>query len=130
MRSKCGSSPSRLTSYIPAGSVCSPTLKANGICALILVPGNCAEAVATAPTVKMDKAKTVLRILARKLFSPFMGQRSKRIAFRFIRREPSPAASPFNEELLTQFIVTQRRFLLLRGLALVQWAFHSGSRLK
>src|SRR5882762_9273480 len=109
MQSKYGSFPIRRNSYRPAGSVFSPTIKSNGICALVLVPGNCADAVATVPIVKMDRAKIVLRIFNRMTISPFVGQRSKRIAFRFIRREPSPAASPFNEELLRQFIVTQRK---------------------
>src|SRR5258705_10392920 len=118
MQSTYGSFPIRLNSYRPAGSVCSPTIKSNGICALVLVPGNCAEAVATAPTVKMVKAKTALRIFPRMIISPVVGQRSKRIAFRFIgkgasHRRPS---SPFNDELLRQFIVTAKRFLLLRGL--------------
>src|SRR5882724_5845489 len=110
MRSKYGSSPSRLTSYIPAGSVCSPTIKSNGICALVLVPGSCAEAVATATTVRMDRAKIVLRSFPRKLFLPlWVSDRSKSPSGLFEGSQSSPAASPFNEELLRQFIVTQRK---------------------
>jgi hypothetical protein len=84
-------------------------IKANGICPLIPVPGNCAEAVATAPTVKMDKAKTVLRILARKLFLPlWVSDRRESPSGVFKGSQPAPVASPFNEELTKQFIVTQR----------------------
>src|SRR6266404_5123035 len=131
MQSTYGSFPIRRNSYRPAGSVFSPTIKSNGICALVLVPGNCAEAVATAPTAKMDRAKIVLRIFNRMTISPlWVSDRSESPSGLFVGSQPSPAASPLNEELLRQFIVTAKRFLLLRGLGPLQRTFQSGSRLK
>src|SRR6266404_174383 len=131
MQSTYGSFPIRRNSYRPAGSVFSPTIKSNGICALVLVPGNCAEAVATAPTAKMDRAKIVLRIFNRMTISPlWVSDRSESPSGLFVGRQPSQAASPRNEELLRQLIFTSKQFLHLRGLVPLERISKSCSRLK